>query len=139
MRSLLVMLIVCVTATAAFAQSEIGGVTVITVAQLKEKASPKDKNVLSTIIASWRSSGKRFAMKGALGAKKEGDYYVFTDSTGSILAEIDDFNRKVFFDPGISVYLIGEADYKDKEVVVEVNKIKFLKSDLGEPTAQEKK
>ena len=50
----------------------------------------------------------------------------FVDGTGSIVVEIDDFGG-VKVGPQDPVRLTGEADYRDGELLLEVNKLEPLK------------
>ena len=133
LRNILVVMTLILSPTLAWSQSKIGGVDVFTVAELKAQSGVKGDGMIATAIATWRSAGRRFALKGTLEGKIKGDFYTFKDSTGTIAAEIDDFDDDIIVAPGVPVLVIGEADYEDGEVVLEINRIKFVAPQPAKP------
>jgi uncharacterized protein (TIGR00156 family) len=69
---------------------------------------------------------RKFIMEGNIVAQVSKDVYEFKDTTGSIYVEIDDFGG-VDVTPENLVRLIGEADYDDGSLILEVDRLELVK------------
>ena len=72
------------------------------------------------------SEFKSYTLQGNITCQLQGDLYTFKDETGSVTVEIDDFKGvKVGF--GDIVRIVGEPDYDDGELALDVEHLELVK------------
>ena len=110
---------------------ESGGGSVTTVQEFKDQCDLKtSEGGLSGLISAGAEGAKcidkTFIMEGNIVARLDDDYYEFKDDTGSINVEIDDFGG-VEVGPEDRVRLVGETDFEDADLILEVDRLELVK------------
>jgi len=83
------------------------------------------EGLLDLALTVEKADDKNYVFKGNITKKVEDDIYQFKDKTGTINVKIKDFDG-IVVGPKDKVYLYGEADYDDGELIFEVDKIKLV-------------
>ena len=82
--------------------------------------------VIDMAVKTGKCADKKFILEGNIVAQLGGNDYQFKDKTGSINVEINDFGG-IDVTPENLVRLVGEADYEDSDLILEVERIELVK------------